>query len=232
MKALTALSLAFLLAACGGGGGSSTPAAPAAPQPPKPVLIDAQGDSTMCGYNGLVCDLVAAPPAVLQGLLQAKMGPDVHVTNNGRPGATLSYDLYGFAGYYTTPIATRLATSGAQIVIENFALNDAVHSIPSQYRIDLGLWVDTVRAMGKTPVLEEPNPATFESPVLDSLVAIIDDVAKEKNVALVQQYQYIKSLPNYASLYVDGIHPGAQLYAIKAQREADVLLPIVEGLQK
>lgn len=229
MKTLTTLSLALLLAACGGGGGSSTPAASTTP---KPVLIDAQGDSTMCGYNGLVCDLVAAPPAVLQGLLQAKLGPDVHVVNNGVPGATLSYDLYGFAGYYQAPIATRLSTSSAQIVIENFALNDAVHSIPSQYRIDLGLWVDTVRAMGKTPVLEEPNPATFDSPVLDSLVAIIDDVAQEKGVALVQQYQYIKSLPNYKAMMVDGVHPGPELYAIKAQREADVLLPIVEGLQK
>jgi lysophospholipase L1-like esterase len=56
-------------------------------------------------------------------------------------------------------------------------------------------------------------------------------VATQMNVPLVTQFDYIQSLPNWQSMLTDGVHPGDQLYAIKAQREYDVIAPLVKSLQ-
>lgn len=181
----------------------------------------------MCGYDGAQCQYAVAPPAVLQRLLQATLGPTVTVQNNGVGGSILNGQLNG--GHFL-PLATRLATSPAGIVLENSGLNEG-RATRAQLRIDLNDWVDTVRAFGKIPVIEEPNPSSYPNPVLDEIVAIIDDVAAQRNVVLIKQYDYIKSLPNYQAMLPDGIHPTPELYAIKAQREYDVLLPIVRSLQ-
>jgi lysophospholipase L1-like esterase len=220
------------LGACGGGGGNSPAQIASATAPaPKAVLIDAEGDSTMCGYriaNGVgTCLYDVSPPTVLQYLLQQKFGTTVAVQNNGAPGTIINQDLNGSS---IAPLATRLASSTARIVEENFGLNDAVNSTPAQFRVDLNAWIDTVQAMGKTPVLEEPNPTSFASPALDAIVAVIDDVAQQRGVALVRQYANIRTLPNWQAMLTDGVHPNDQLYAIKAQREAEVLMPIVSKL--
>jgi lysophospholipase L1-like esterase len=197
------------------------------------IAIDAEGDSTMCGYritNGIgVCRPAVAPPTVLQGLLQQKFGNTVTVQGNGVPGTIINQDLNGSS---IAPLATRLAASSAKIVLEDFGINDSARATPLSFRADLNVWIDTVQAMGKIPVLEEPNPTSFTNPALDQIVAVIDDVAQLRSIALVQQYSYIKSLPDWQTMLADGVHPTDALYAIKGQREAVVLEPIVAKLMQ
>jgi hypothetical protein len=64
------------------------------------------------------------------------------------------------------------------------------------------------------------------------MVTVIDDVAQQRGVALIRQYAYIQTLPNWKAMLADGIHPTDALYAIKGQREAAVLGSIVAGLMQ
>jgi lysophospholipase L1-like esterase len=114
-------------------------------------------------------------------------------------------------------------------VIENFGINDAYLPV-EDYRANLREFVDTVRASGKLPVLEEPNPVCSGHENLDRLVAILNEVAREKAVPLVQQYAAIKALPDWQAMLPDCVHPGDALYAVKAAREAAVLAQVIRTL--
>ncbi len=185
-------------------------------------------------------------PQLLQADLQAALGNGFQIvaTNNGVSGATLCMRMNG-TGLYTTKLADDLKADGAQIVLENFGMNDANPAVsgsetPTEFQQCLEAFVDTVRAAGKIPVIEEPNPVSsvvtaawlqsFNNTQLPNYIAVIDSVTQEKGVALVQQFAYIQSLPNWESLSSDGVHPSQALYAIKAQREADIIAPIIKGL--
>ncbi|WP_321968828.1 SGNH/GDSL hydrolase family protein [Paraburkholderia tropica] len=226
------------LSACGGGGGGDAPAvaqASSAPNAtPAPVVVDAEGDSTMYGNeypNGATTPVRSASPApeVAAQTLQSTYQLTVTVENNGSPGTTVAQNL---AGHVLAPLAARLATDSSRIVIENFAINDCTVETVQQFHDDLTQWVNVVRSMGKIPVLEEPNPVTragFDA--LPSFVAMVNQVGTEQNVTVIQQYAYIQSLPSWQAMLTDGVHPNDALYAIKGQREAAILAPLINGLK-
>jgi acyl-CoA thioesterase-1 len=225
-----------LLAGCGAGGesGTATPTAAtiqAATRLQSAIVIDAEGDSTMFGLetvNGQFVQSAAPPPVLVQTRLRELFGAGVTVNGYGSPGANLRVELRG-TDNYATPLKERLAVSRASIVIENFGINDAF--LPAdEYRSNLRQFVDAVRASGKLPVLEEPNPVCVGHETLDELVGILNDVAREKAVPLVQQYEAIKALPNWQALLTDCVHPGDQLYAIKAARETEVLAQVIRSM--
>ena len=232
--------LAIIISACGGGGGgSSTPTPTQTTQPtPKNVTIDAEGDSTIYGLqldNGQYVQTPNNAPVELQIDLRAALGNTVSVTNSGVPGATIAESLAGTAPYSGTPFAQRLAAmpSSVQIVIANFGINDANLITSSAYESGLESFITAVRAAGKTPILEEPNPICStpeQSANLDTFVPIMDAVAKQQSVPLIEQYYYIKSLPGWQGMLPDCIHPNDALYKIKADRETSVLRPIVQQL--
>ncbi|MCA8389266.1 SGNH/GDSL hydrolase family protein [Burkholderia multivorans] len=228
--------LACTIAACGGGGdGQPTvlqqKSPPVTTNTPRAIIIDEQGDSTMLGAEKIGDGYRQAPdnePATVQAILRTRLGPQISVHNNGVSGALISQRLNG-----TAPYNAPYAPGDAQIVVGNWALNEAFNpniETPEQFRQFLVQFVNEVRAAGKIAILEEPNPST-ETMSLGSYVAAIDSVAIEMNVPLVKQYDYILSLPNWQSMLSDGTHPTNELYKIKAQRQADVLEPIVRSLQ-
>jgi lysophospholipase L1-like esterase len=230
--------LAIVVSACGGGGGGSSPSPAQTPVPAvkKPVTIDAQGDSTMYGYNGIGGQTPNNAPVVLQATLQAKFGASVTVVNNGVLGTTAPERMNGMAPY-TQTFAQHIAADSSQIVIVNFGINDANPAIDesiSTFQNYLLQFIATAQAAGKTVILEEPNP-TCDNPArtvnLDKVVATIDAIASSGNIPLVSQYEYIKALPNWQGMMPDCIHPNDALYAIKASREAAVIGPIVEKMQ-
>jgi hypothetical protein len=90
-------------------------------------------------------------------------------------------------------------------------------------------FVDTVRASGKLPVLEEPNPVCVGHEALDQLVGILNTVAGDKAVPLVKQYEAIKALPGWRSMLTDCVHPNDALYAFKAGREAEALAQVIRS---
>jgi lysophospholipase L1-like esterase len=220
---------------CGGGGGSSpVPQSldingpiPAAQQ----VGIDAEGDSTFYGtqvINGVLSRTPNNPPAILQ----KDFGSSTTVTNSGVGGATITQALNGIAPRYSAPLASRLASLSPKLVLSNFGINDSEVGDETAYRNSLNTWISTVRSMGATPILEEPNPVCDAThPKLDAFVVILRDVAAQQGVTLIAQYDYIKSLPNWQAMLTDCVHPTDALYAIKAQREYAALSPIVKGMQ-
>jgi lysophospholipase L1-like esterase len=233
-KRLTsAAAVLVLLAACGGG--SEPPAASAslaASHLQAAVIIDAEGDSTMYGLetvDGRFVQASSPPPVLVQTRLRELFGPAVTVNGYGSPGANLRFELRG-TDNYATPLRARLALSRAQIVIENFGINDAYLPI-EEYRNNLREFVDTVRAGGKLPVLEEPNPVCTGHENLDALVGILNEVARENAVPLVKQYDAIKALPDWQAMLPDCVHPGDALYAVKAAREAEVLAQVIRALR-
>jgi lysophospholipase L1-like esterase len=221
-----------LLAGCGGGGESQpVVSTQAAIQRQAAIVIDAEGDSTMYGLetvNGQFVQSAAPPPVLVQARLRELFGAGVSVNGYGSPGANLRVELQG-TDNYATPLRDRLAVSRAGIVIENFGINDAYLPV-EEYRSNLARFVDTVRASGKLPVLEEPNPVCVGHETLDELVAVLNQVAREKAVPLVKQYDAIKALPNWQALLTDCVHPGDELYAFKAAREAEVLAQVIRSM--
>jgi lysophospholipase L1-like esterase len=217
-----------LLAGCGGGREPQTTVQSASRLQTSLITIDAEGDSTMYGLetvNGQFVQSASPPPRLVQARLRELFGAAITVNGYGSPGANLRVELAG-TDNYSTPLQARLAVSRAQIVIENFGINDAY--LPAEeYRTNLVRFVDTVRASGKLPVLEEPNPVCVGHEALDELVAILNQVAREKAVPLVKQYDAIKALPNWQALLTDCVHPGDELYAFKAAREAEALAQIL-----
>jgi lysophospholipase L1-like esterase len=155
--------------------------------------------------------------------LQAILG--IPVTNAGASGADTEDDIQGIEPYFPSPLATRLANDPSQIVIMNYGLNDSLKVTVDVYQQDLIQWVSIVRSFGKIAVFEEPNPSSIDTylQVMPSFVSAMDLVAAQLNVPLVKQYDYIQTLPNWQSMLVDGLHPDAQLYAIKAARTAAVI---------
>lgn len=205
---------------------------------PRHITIDAEGDSQIWGYagtaaNGTYIQSANNSVAVLQEELQAKLGSTVAVQNNGSSGAKAIDSLNGTPPYYTQPFATRLAANNAaHIVLSNYAVNDSMGRTFEQYAADLTNWIAVVRATGKTPVLEEPNPVCDpRMPNVGAYVTVMRNVADQQGVTLIEQYDFIASLPNWQSMLIDCIHPSDALYKIKAHREAAVLMPLVKSMQ-
>lgn len=235
MKRIAAAFAGLIVMACsgcgGGGGGAAQPITQTTQAAPKPVAIDFEGDSTYYGtqvINGVVSRTPNNPPA----LIQKAFGSAVSVTNSAAGGATITQALNGISPRYSVPLASRLSTLAPKIVPSNFGINDAEAGDETVYRNSLNTWISTVRGMGATPVLEEPNPVCDTThPKLDTFVGILRDVAAQQGVTLIAQYDYIKSLPNWQAMLTDCVHPTDALYAIKAQREYDALAPIVKTMQ-
>lgn len=229
--ALLSAVCAALMAGCGGGAEPQVAVQSAARLQALLITIDAEGDSTMFGLEsvgGRFVQAAAPPPVLVQARLRELFGVGVIVNGYGSPGANLRFELQG-TDNYSTPLRARLAVSRAQIVIENFGINDAWLP-PDEYRSNLRQFVDTVRASGKLPVLEEPNPVCAGHENLDALVGILNEVAREKAVPLVKQYDAIKALPGWQAMLPDCVHPGDALYAFKAAREAEALAQLIPHL--
>jgi acyl-CoA thioesterase I len=207
--------------------------------PEHRIIIDAQGDSTMYGYqtsDGFkkTWQTPDNPPALLQAALQARFGPRVIVQNNGVPGATLVDRQQGVNGYRQS-YAQWVAASPAHIVIVNFALNDADNhdkEPPDVFRSNLIGFIEASQHAGRIVVLEEPSPVDYAAnkAIVPQYVAVVDDLAQQYGLALVRQYRYIEALPDWRALLIDGVHPTDRLYRIKAEREREVVEPIVAKL--
>lgn len=234
------LSLAGLaLAASSGCFGAVDGVSPGTPAAVRSVVIDAQGDSTMWGFQTAnhfkkSWQTPANPPALLQTALRARFGPNVTVENNGAPGATIVDREQGVNGYNET-YARETANSPAHIVIVNFALNDAdkhVDEPPDVFRAYLTRFIKESQAAGRIVVLEEPSPVDYavNKIVVPRYVSVVDDLAKEYGLPLIRQYRYISAMHGWQTLLIDGVHPTDALYKIKAERQREVIEPIVAGL--
>lgn len=173
-------------------------------------------------------------PADSQALLRAQFGNGVTISNlaEGGTASSLVNMMNGVDGG-GPPFAQRMATSKADIELVNHAINDDLVQSLGPYTDALVAWVQAVRSAGKVPVLEEPNPVCDDNhPYLANYASVMDGVAQQYNVPLVKQYDYLLTVPNYCSHLSNGLFPDDAILAIKAQRQAAVLAPLVASLLK
>ncbi|WP_066736548.1 SGNH/GDSL hydrolase family protein [Cupriavidus sp. D384] len=239
MKGLAASFLGLLVMACSGcGGGESADPAPQQPavqaQQKPSIVIAAEGDSTIWGQQTIDSSYARSAhpaPAVTQSILREQFGDTVTVSNQGRGGATAREAIVG-QPRYDMPFAQRMATDPARIVVMNWAINDYTRSSRDDYRESLIAAVNIVRAAGKIAVLEEPNPICIPGgDDMEKYVAIMRTVAVDTRTPLIAQYDYIRSLPDWKGMLTDCLHPNDDLYAIKGQKVAIALAPIVAGIR-
>jgi hypothetical protein len=198
---------------------------------PKTVLIETYGDDAMLGMTSQTMVTQQSEPADTQTLLKAQF-PGVTVVNHASGGtsSTLVNEMAGVDGM-GAPFAQRIMASKADIVLDNHAVNDDLSQSLAPYSDALVAWITAVRAAGKVPVLEEPNPVCDGNhPYLENYVSSMDNIAAQYNVPVVAQYAYLQTIPNYCSHLSAGLYPDASIYALKAQRQAAALAPIVQKL--
>ncbi len=211
---------------------ASTPIA--APASTPVVLIEAFGDDAMLGMSGPMTISQQGETVGSQTLLQAQLSDTGIVVANHATGgrsSSLQNELRGMDGN-GPPFADRIKTSKAAIVVESHTLNEARGGETlDDYRQYLAQWVVAVRAAGKVPVLEESGPVCDgDHPQLAAYVRAMDDAAALYSVPLVKQYAYIQTLPNWQSHLSGCFFPDDLLYALKAQREAAILTPLVKTI--
>ena len=185
--------------------------------------------------NGVPTIATKSEPADLQASLKKQFNDSgITVVNHATGGtsSSLMNELDGMDGN-GAPFAQRIQSSKAAIIIDNHAINDmyAGESV-SDYIGYLNQWVDAVMAAHKIPVLEEPNPTCdSDHPNLADYVAAMDSVARQRGVAIIGQYQYILSLPNW-QLHMDAtcMYPDETMDSVKAQKEFEVIGPIVKNI--
>jgi hypothetical protein len=170
----------------------------------------------------------------LQTLLQAQFNDTGITVDNHATGGTsssLKNEMLGMDGN-GAPFADRIKNSPASIVIESHTLNDALGGeTVDDYRQYLAAWVVAVKAAGKIPVLEESIPVCDgDRPQLAAYVQAMDDAAAAYNIALISQYAYLQTVPNYCSHLTAGVDPDAAIYAIKAQREGVIVESLVQDI--
>lgn len=216
---------------------------PSAPKTHITVMI--RGDSTNYGsHPGMNCGSVPAqtcanPTALMQADFDILFGPGVvTVVDRAEPGSTLADDLNGNMPYGELgPLARELSQQYADIVITNSEINDYTHATPQQYQANLTQWVDTVRAAGMLPIVEESNPvcltrpsgtvARDDSQYLDAMhsVSLLD------NVTVLPVYSSYLAQTNWpTTLQADCVHPQDSGYEFKEGQYMRNLYPIVKTL--
>ena len=207
------------------------------------VTIGMYGDSTTAGaqtLNGVLGISTRSEPSALQDSLRTYFNQDITVVNEGVGGTQAAQLLKGQDGVHQ-PFSVEMSNSNADIVILNFGLNDQHYSdghdpafeavSPMQYWGYLAQLIDIARSHNKIVVIQEPNPTKWQPAPgrLDTYVYVLRQAAASKNVPVVAQFNYIQAIPDWKSyLSEDGVHPKDALYAIKAKRTLDVILPLVE----
>jgi hypothetical protein len=206
---------------------------PPAPKPPKPILIEVYGDDAMMGLTSQMSVAQQSETVQSQALLQAQLNDTaITITNKAMGGtaSTLVNMMRGVDGG-GPPFAERIKASKAQIVLMNHAINDNLVQSLAPYTDAMIDWIKAVRDAGKIPVLEEPNPVCDGNhPWLENYVSVMDNTADAYKVPLVKQYANVQALPNWQSHMNACLYPDEWMLSIKAQRQAEVLAPIVARL--
>jgi lysophospholipase L1-like esterase len=259
-RVIATLVLSIILCACGGGGGgdsaastqsntlagnanptahtpsandapsAETPAEQASTQKPVQALtIDYYGDSTIWGYGSGSGTRVATPaPATFAAALPNSARHTVR--NEGVNASDACQLLNGHDGKHPA-WDTQMASSNADVVIINHAIND-------QWRMDVGTYKSCLTSLavkaeahGKKVIFETPNPTRDAGAnSLGVYVNAMKAVAAQQGAPVIDQYNYLLSYLNGQSPYTicpDGLHPSDAVYAMKGKYAASSFAAIM-----
>jgi lysophospholipase L1-like esterase len=186
----------------------------------EPQTIEYYGDSTIRGYESGTGAQVAtpAPLAFAQALPSS---PSHTVINKGVDNQTacelLNADWAGI-----------MSASSATVVILNHGINDSRPNIGEDipaYQSCLVQIARTAKNAGKYVIFETPNPVNIDR--IGDYVVAMKEVAAQEKVSVIDQYQYLTTYLNGASLYTicpDGLHPTQDIYILKGRNAAQVFV--------
>jgi len=171
---------------------ANVPVPASAPEPASTpvVTIAVFGDDQLAGYAtnsmGMISSVAPNEPQSLQALLQKQFddtGITVENHATGGRAASLMNLLDGMDGG-GPPLAQRLASTQASIVIISYGLNDVYGGeTVSDFSGYLAQAIQVVRDANRTPILEEPSPTCdTDHPQLAAYSAAIDSVGKTLGV--------------------------------------------------
>lgn len=170
------------------------------------------GDSTVFGHNSSNGSQVSTP---VSEVLEDELGSVYPVDYEGVGLATTSNLLAGTGGFSGSLDSILAANTNAKIVIITFGINDSYLLSNAVFKANLVSIVNKIKAAGKIPVLETPNPTTSN---LDTAVMTIKTVCTEQDVYCNDQFDYINGLrmdDGITSMMPDGIHPNQATYTLK-----------------
>jgi hypothetical protein len=204
-------------------------------QAKTPVKIAMYGDSTVWGSttwpDGSWGQNPHNEPVTLGWLLAQALGEGkVVVENHGIGGINCGDLLYG-KGLVKTKWDDEMASSDADIVTFNPAINDAF--VPGLTDQDFIFCYSQLTAIaknhGKTVVIMTPNPINnTHNATIWSLVNDERYVAQQEQVFIVDQWTTIMNTYPWQQHLPDNIHPDTDLYEYKASLSYQTIKPIVD----
>lgn len=218
---------------------ASQPVASAPASASTPIVkIAVFGDDQMAGIAisqfGMPTLVTPNEPAQLQTLLQSEFndsGISVQNISSGGTSSSLQNELDGMDGLGNGQ-PQRMQASGATIVIEEHALNDALGGeTVDEYSAYLGQWIQDAKTAGLQPVLEEPGPVCDGNhPQLPAYVAAMDAAASTYNIPIIKTYSLISGIDGWQAHMLGCTVPDSTLDAFRAQQEQAVIGPLVKNL--
>jgi lysophospholipase L1-like esterase len=193
-------------------------------------VIEYYGDSTVWGYRSQSGGQVAKPaPAIFAEVLSTAGKYDVR--NEGVSGSTACQLLNGTDGKHPA-WSSQMASSKANYVLVNFAINDEWKYDLTTYKSCMRSLAQTTKQHGKQMIFETPNPTRDSgSTGLDVYVNAMKEVASQEQVPVIDQYKYLTDYLKGQSPYTicpDGLHPTEAVYAMKGKYAANVFLSLFE----
>ncbi|MFL9865236.1 hypothetical protein PQR67_13745 [Paraburkholderia fungorum] len=167
---------------------------------------------------------------LLQG---ASNDTGITLGNNARGGtaSSLMNMLDGMDGS-GAPFTAILAEIPAPIVTDNHAVNDPLSGETlADYSGYLAQYIADVLAAGEIAVLEEPGPVCDgQHPMLPQYIQAMDAAAAQYGVALVRQYAYSQSNPDWCSHMAQSFYSDACIDSLKIKQEHAVVGPLVKTI--
>lgn len=198
--------------------------------PAAAKLVACVGDSITYGA-GIIDPMNNGYPAQLERILQG-YDPTWQVENFGVSGTTLLHQ--GDLPYIRQGAYVNAQQCNPDVVIIKLGTNDSKPQnwkYKASFIADYAQMIDVFRALPSKPEIWicKPVPAFRENftirpdVIRDEILPMIDEVARQKNVPVIDLYT---ALLNFGSLFSDGIHPNAEGAGIMAQTIAPYLLGV------
>ncbi|MDQ9169237.1 SGNH/GDSL hydrolase family protein [Oxalobacteraceae bacterium R-40] len=189
-------------------------------EPLQALTIDYYGDSTIWGYESGTGARVATPaPAAFAAALPT---PSRHTVRNEGVNSTDACQLLNGQDGQHPAWDTQMASSNADIVIINHAINDQWRMSVDQYKSCLTSLAVKAKAHGKKIVFETPNPTLND---MSAYMNAMKAVAAQQGVPVIDQYSYLLNYLDGKSPYTicpDGLHPTDEVYVLKGKYAAKV----------
>jgi len=194
-------------------------------------IVEYHGDSTVWGYRSGTGGQVETPAPAAFAAALAAAGQPHEVRNEGVSGSTACELLNGNGRH--APFSQHIASSIAQFVIFNHAINDQwKNDIPS-YQSCLRELARLARSHGKQVLFETPNPTRDSGPGgLDAYVEAMRAVAAQEHVPVIDQYAVLTDRlggQSVTTICPDGLHPTQQLYLDKGRYAAQRFQQLLEA---